>query len=185
MTTDDKKDTSDDATPTTAAADEELGKTENEPVAPLPTFRKRVQVLSDLTGMNLAELSGHRAPRADRLTVQELTVLLNMDPEVVVEQHRRRRQKSSSDVITKFGQANALKGDDLRLAEEVEKYGTITERKEMGRTETASIGSIEDHEGLEPPDDFVYNHVGLTSVQVRASPTLIFVIGLGFFCIDH
>lgn len=140
---------------------------ENDPVAPLPTFRKRVQVLSDLTGMNLAELAGSRAPRADRLTVSELTVLLNMDPEAVVRQHTRRRQKSSSDVITKFAQANALKGDDLRLAEEVEKYGTITERKELGRTEEASVGSIEQHEGLEPPDDFVYNHVGLTSVQVR------------------
>lgn len=176
MATDDKHkdDGSDEATLPTAAADEEMGmgrskseREENDPVAPLPTFRKRVQVLSDLTGMNLAELAGSRAPRADRLTVSELTVLLNMDPEAVVRQHTRRRQKSSSDVITKFAQANALKGDDLRLAEEVEKYGTITERKELGRTEEASVGSIEQHEGLEPPDDFVFNHVGLTSVQVR------------------
>ena len=59
-----------------------------------------------------------------------------------------------------------MKGDDLRLAEEVERFGTITERTEKGRTEAASIGTIEDHEGLEPPDDFVYNHIGLTSVQV-------------------
>eukprot|EP00970_Alexandrium_tamarense_P007266 scaffold1308_cov189-Alexandrium_tamarense.AAC.4 len=177
MATDDKHkdDGSDEATLPTAAADEEMGmgrskseREENDPVAPLPTFRKRVQVLSDLTGMNLAELAGSRAPRADRLTVSELTVLLNMDPEAVVRQHTRRRQKSSSDVITKFAQANALKGDDLRLAEEVEKYGTITERKELGRTEEASVGSIEQHEGLEPPDDFVYNHVGLTSVQAAA-----------------
>jgi hypothetical protein len=83
---------------------------EMETIAPLPTFRRRVQVLSDLTGMNLQELGGKSFSHADRLTVQDLTVLLNMDPEAVVHHAKRTRQKSSSDVLVKFSQANFLKG---------------------------------------------------------------------------
>lgn len=86
---------------------------EMEPIAPLPTFRKRVQVLSDLTGMNLQELAGQSSiSRADRLTVQDLTVLLNMDPGAVVQHAKRTRQRSSSDVLVKFSQANILKGGE-------------------------------------------------------------------------
>lgn len=57
--------------------------------------------------------------------------------------------------------------DDLRLAEEVATYGTAKARREAGRDETESIASIEKHDGIEPPDDFEYNHVGLSSARAE------------------
>lgn len=67
--------------------------------------------------------------------------------------------------LTKHSHSSVLviPADDLRLAEEVATYGTAKQRKEAGRDECESIASIEQHEGLEPPDDFQYNHVGLSS----------------------
>ena len=140
-------------------------------VAPLPGgFRKRVKVMSDITGMDLTAMAGNepgtsqrRYPRrVDRRTVSDLAIMLNLQAEVL-EKSQRRRQKSSSDVITKFGQAPALKGEDLRLAEEVSAYGTAKERLEKGMSDDESSRFIEEEEAL--PDDFKFNFEGLTAEE--------------------
>jgi len=177
------KDESDEVTELThpvRIGDFDLEKAEEEDaVAPLPmkSLRRRVQALSDLTGMNIADVAGQRsghlghndiarAPRVDRRTVSDLTVLLSMKPDAIVRQEGRRRQISSSDVIAKFSQ---FRGNyDLQLAEEVAAFGTASKREAMGRrmsTGSESTAEIEDNIGNSPPDDFVYNHEGLTSEE--------------------
>jgi H+-transporting ATPase len=158
---------------------------EDDDLAPLPpqrSFRRRVQALSDLTGMDIESVAAKttgdvvgelktvgttspRPRRADRRAVSDLTIMLNMKPEVVVATERR-RQKQTSDVVTKFGMA-VMDQDDLKLAEQVATYGTVTERQPDAAKGAPVI--IED-EAEGPPDaaDFEFNHVGLTSEEAAA-----------------
>lgn len=112
-----------------------------------------------------AYMSRARSPRLDRRTVSDMTILLNLKPEIINKQVTRHRQKSSTDVIAKFAQANLLKGEDLRLAEEVAAFGTFKERSKWGRSHEESLRDIEENEGVLPPDDFVFNFDGLTSEE--------------------
>jgi len=135
-------------------------------VGPLPpALKQRIKAMSDLTGMDVPTLVGHARPnehrrRADRKTVSDLTVMLNLGPEVLKEHSERRRQLSSSDVVTKFGYVPNLGNQDLRLAEEVSAYGIASERLKAGISDEESSVIIE---AEEIPVEFTYNYEGLTS----------------------
>ena len=142
---------------------------ENEDIAsPLPTerqFRRRVQVLSDLTGMDIPQ-------RFNRKTVSDLTVLLSLDPEKVkkARQQRENRRSLSTDMLFKNAYGTGMmRGDDLRLAEEVATFGTASQRLDRGRTDFESLRVIEgkDDDTVLDDDGFEYSTEGLTSEEAE------------------
>jgi H+-transporting ATPase len=119
-------------------------------------IRRHEKVVSDLTGMSVEDVR-KRVSQGDRKTVSDLFIMLNL-PE---EKHTRRtRQGSTSDVITKFNYVPNLAYDDLKLAEQVQAFGTAAKRKEQGIPESEHSKVFEGE-----TDIFVFNHVGLTSDQ--------------------
>ncbi|KAG7345865.1 plasma-membrane proton-efflux P-type ATPase [Nitzschia inconspicua] len=126
------------------------------------TFRPRVKALSDMAGMELAlPAVTHPRRRADRRSVSDIAALLNLPLEAAKETvYRRTRQ--SSDVLVKFGQAPALRQDDLRLAEHVAAFGPIADRKENGVDEDETMKLIE---GDDQEKFFKFNKTGLTSEE--------------------
>ena len=82
--------------------------------------------------------------------------------DMVVTQHlppsheHNRRQKTSTDVISKVGNATILHEDDLKLAEQVATYGTTKERGDA---------LVPNQEQFEEPEDFKFNSEGLTSSE--------------------
>jgi H+-transporting ATPase len=144
-------------------------------VAELPTtfpvshpLRSRVKAQSDLTGMDLeAKAFGvtRQKSRINYRSVSDISAMVHLAPEVVQTMEKRRRQRSSSDVLAKFGQVPLSGGDDLRLAEQIQTYGTRKERREAGISDEEIQSRIEQNEGVQPPDDFQFNHEGFTSAK--------------------
>jgi magnesium-transporting ATPase (P-type) len=124
-----------------------------------------VKSLSDLTGMltTNGDLSaGGRLKPGRNKTVSDISdmILKNRIPDD--ERVHRKRQKSSSDVITKFGYAPLLGYADLKLAEQVVALGTRSERQESGLSQKDFHQKIDEKEEFE---DFEFNHEGLTSEE--------------------
>jgi H+-transporting ATPase len=119
--------------------------------------QRHVKMVSDLTGMSVERVHT-RVSRGDRRTVSDLVLMLNLPEEKV---RTRARQRSSTDVLTKHGYAPNLGHADLKLAEEVRSYGTASQRKQQGISETEHIKRL----ASEEEDIFAYNHVGHTSVE--------------------
>jgi H+-transporting ATPase len=140
-------------------------------VGPLPpSLRKRVKVMSDLTGIGVSDMVGggtathdRRPRRANRKTVSDITIMLSLPPEVIKEQQERRKKvKTSSDVVAKFGYVKNLDGDDLKMAEDVAAYGTTKEREESGM----GLDEGEQEAGPEEPP-IELNHEGLTTAKAE------------------
>jgi H+-transporting ATPase len=133
-------------------------------VPTLSTVPHRVKVTSDVTGLankgNGVSLQASVA-RGSRKTVSDLILILHNHEEG----QKRGRRRSASDVITKFSSAPCLGNADLRMAEEVQAHGTFSERKAKGVSETGYDQRIEQQEGVDPPDDFFFNDVGLTTEE--------------------
>lgn len=130
----------------------------------------RAKVFSDITGMmppeNTILVSGPRSRPGKRTkTVSDITdLVISKHVQGGREQPSRRRQKSSSDVIVKFGQIPTLRFDDLKLAEEVQTYGALRDRVEQGSVSEKDFTEIiEEKEEFE--DEFEFNHKGLTSAE--------------------
>jgi H+-transporting ATPase len=125
----------------------------------------RIKTSSDVTGVTL-EGGVARPSRKDRRAVSDLVVMMNLPPEAET-QIKRRRQKSSSDVITRF-QEGALRDADLNFAERIQVDGTYRERQESGIKESTFVAQVEgEEEGFVAPDDFEFNHVGLTTAEAE------------------
>lgn len=124
-----------------------------------------VKSLSDLTGMlttNGDLTAGGRLKPGRYKTVSDISdmILKNRIPDD--ESVHRKRQKSSSDVITKFGYAPLLGYDDLKLAEHVVALGTRSKRQESGLSQIEFQQKINEKEEFEV---FEFNHEGLTSEE--------------------
>jgi len=139
------------------------------------SLRNRVKALSDVTGMDIPELAASNrhagrsamARRHDRRTVSDITLMLNIPPDVLARNATGRRKKQTSDVLVKFGQAGPLSQDDLRFAENLAAFGSTRERMEQGITEDASVSLVE---GGEEDEDLVFvdfNHDGLSSEEAE------------------
>jgi H+-transporting ATPase len=127
-------------------------------------FRKRVKALSDASGVLLAVPENEQTTRrADRRSISDVAALLALPPEAAKETAKR-RTRQSSDVLVKFGQATALRQDDLNLAEHVAAFGTASQRQEQGLTaeETEQLIEEDDQEKF-----FQFNHKGLTSEEAK------------------
>ena len=124
-----------------------------------PTRSRRVKAVSDVTAMVVEAKRGKRG--ANRRTVSDMVLFMSLPEEEHRTKKERTRQKSSTDVMTKFGYAPALKYDDLRLAEQVQARGTVKERRELGITDEAFEKEVEEDEEEIP--EFPLNHNGLTS----------------------
>jgi magnesium-transporting ATPase (P-type) len=129
-----------------------------------------MKTTSDTTGLLFSDgsnMPGGRArpSRKDRRAVSDLVVMMNLSPEAEG-QIKRRRQKSSSDVITRF-QEHAFRDADLRFAEKIQTEGTYRERQESGMKEAMLVAEVEKEDGVDVPDDFEFNHVGLTSAEAE------------------
>jgi magnesium-transporting ATPase (P-type) len=126
------------------------------------------KVLSDVTGMNHGQSASGtgratpRIPRANRRSVSDMVLRMNLPPKATT---RRRREKSSSDVLTKFGHVPQLGDADLRMAEEIEASGTYTERRATGISEDDYIKRIDEKDSYEPPEEFEFNEIGLSSEE--------------------
>jgi H+-transporting ATPase len=108
----------------------------------------------------------HQQPsRRDRRTLSDM-VLLNALPPVPESGPRRRREKSTPDVIAKFGSSTIIGQDDLRFAEEIQAYGTIKERQESGIPEDMIQHNVE-HDDKELYDGFEFNHKGLSTDEAK------------------
>jgi H+-transporting ATPase len=142
---------------------------------PHRSFRHRVKAFSDMTGMDIeraaakttgsimGDLSGAATTQsADRRAVSDMAIMLNLKPDVLVATERR-RQRQTSDIVTMCGMA-VMAQDDLKLAEQVATYGTVTERQ--AEKEAAVIE--EEAEGPPEAGDFEFNHAGLTEVEAAA-----------------
>lgn len=107
------------------------------------------------------------AHKKDRKAVSDLVVMMNLPPEAE-EQVKRRRQRSSSDVVARF-QENAMRDADLKFAERIQTDGTYRERQESGMKESMFVAQVDaEEEGVKVPDDFEFNHVGLTTAEAEA-----------------
>jgi Cation transporter/ATPase, N-terminus len=108
---------------------------------------------------------GHH--RKDKKTLSDLVVMNNLPPEAE-EQLKRRRQRSSSDVVARF-QENAMRDADLKFAERIQTDGTYRERQESGMKESMFVAQVDaEEDGVKVPDDFEFNHVGLTTAEAEA-----------------
>lgn len=121
----------------------------------LPASVPRDKMFSDITGMG----GGRRRSK----TVSDIS-------DLIIAKHLpaprpRQRQKSSADVLIKFGQANVLKYEDLKLADKITALGTRTERLEQGISDHDFKTSIEEKEQYEK--DFPFNTKGLTSEEAE------------------
>jgi magnesium-transporting ATPase (P-type) len=126
------------------------------------------KVLSDVTGMNHGQSASGagrttpRIPRSNRRSVSDMVLLMHLPPKAAT---RREHQKSSSDVLTKFGYVPQLQDADLRMAEEIEASGTYTERRTAGISEDDHIKRIDQKESYEAPAEFEFNEMGLSSEE--------------------
>ena len=115
---------------------------------------------SDIAGMEEAGIdAGVNPPRGRKKTGSDISDMV-LDKHLPEEERNRKRQVSASDLVTTFNQSPVLGYDDLKLADNVAAYGTETERK----------GTImeDDFQALLKDgevDNFVFNHVGLTSAE--------------------
>jgi magnesium-transporting ATPase (P-type) len=112
----------------------------------------RVKIHSDMTGMTTADNrylgdafhAKHRdARRKTRSDLSSLVLANNLPAH-----HHHQRQKSSADVLTKFGTAPVLSYDDLKLADSIATYGTRSERQASGISDkdfADKIGEKEDY----------------------------------------
>jgi H+-transporting ATPase len=126
----------------------------------------RIKTSSDLTGLKttididpsaLPQDGSHR--RKTVSDISDMVIVNNLPPEA---RKPRRRQKSSSDVIAKFGQAPVLRYDDLRMAEEIAAAGTRRVRQKSG------VSDEDFHEKIEEePEAFDFNDTGLTSKEAE------------------
>jgi H+-transporting ATPase len=118
-------------------------------------LQSKIKTQSDITGMGLHTKP---LPRRRIKAVSDISDLV-LDKRLPVES-KRRRQVSSSDVITKFGQAPVLRFDDLNLADQVAAYGTVNERKT-----SISEAEFEDLLKGDEVEEFAYNFEGLTAEE--------------------
>ena len=115
---------------------------------------------SDIAGMEEAGIdAGVNPPRGRKKTGSDISDMV-LGKHLPEEERSRKRQVSASDLVTTFNQSPVLGYDDLKLADNVAAYGTETERK----------GTImeDDFQALLKDgevDNFVFNHVGLTSAE--------------------
>jgi H+-transporting ATPase len=129
----------------------------------MQNIRKREKILSDVTGMKLDTVR-QRVQRGDRRTLSDLVAMMNLPEEVA--SRPRRRQISSNDVVRRMQDTAGLA--DLRMAEEVLAHGTLTERQEQGISQEEHEQKLaQKAEGIEPPDDFVFNKVGFTTEEAE------------------
>jgi H+-transporting ATPase len=133
----------------------------DEPTSLLPA---RVKTTSDITGMTGGGSGGvSEQPKGPRRRKTKSDLVLMMTLPTDHEEKTRRRQKSSSDLITKWGYAPSLGYDDLRMAETLHETGTRRERQKSGLSDSEFKAKIEEQTIQE--DEFVLNHVGLTSEE--------------------
>ena len=121
----------------------------------------RVRVTSDITGMSV----GQQVPRHRRKKVVSDISDLVGQKYVPEEKVRRRRTKSSTDLITKFGQAPSLRYDDLKMAEYVAGYGAKTERLATGSISEADFEELLAEK--EEYEEFEFNEKGLTTEEAE------------------
>jgi H+-transporting ATPase len=124
---------------------------------PAPTRKK---VLSDISGMphSASPVKGRR-----KKTISDISDMVAQKyiPAAEPGRPRRRRVKSTTDIITKFGQAPALRYDDLKYAEEIAAYGDANERTTTGSVSEADLQEMMEDE-VSP---FEFNFKGLTSEE--------------------
>jgi E1-E2 ATPase/Cation transporter/ATPase, N-terminus len=127
-------------------------------------FRHLLQALSEQTGVDIEQqvVSPRNIDGKPNLhTASDVSILLNLRPEVAL--GHLRRDATSADVVTKET-STTLHDEDLRLAEEIAAYGTLSRRKDrISKEQEDHI--IEDHKGIQPPTDFVFNSDGLSSAE--------------------
>jgi len=118
----------------------------------------RMKSPSDVTGM------GREAPGRRKKVVSDISELVGQKyvPDNKV---RRRRTKSSTDLITKFGQAPTLRFDDLKMAEYVAGYGDKTERVSTGSISEADFEELMAEK--EEFEEFEFNEKGLTTEKAE------------------
>ena len=119
----------------------------------------RMKSPSDITGMSSGAPRGRR-----KKIVSDISDLVGQKY-VPEEKARRRRTKSSTDLITKFGQAPSLRYDDLKMAEYVAGYGDKTERVATGSISEADFEELLAEK--EEFEEFAFNEKGLTSEEAE------------------
>lgn len=119
----------------------------------------RKKTTSDITGI------GFQRPRHGRKKVVSDISHLVGQKYVPAERVRRRRTKSTTDLITKFGQAPSLRFDDLKMAEFIAGYGDKTERVSTGSISEADFEEL--LERKEAYEEFEFNDDGLTSAEAE------------------
>jgi Cation transporter/ATPase, N-terminus len=113
-------------------------------------------------------VEGPDGRRKDKKAISDLVVMANMSEEAG-DQIKRRRQRSSSDVVARFQDA-AMRDADLKFAEKIGTDGTYRERQESGMKESMFVAQVDaEEDGVKVPDDFVFNHVGLTTAEAEAA----------------
>ena len=123
----------------------------------LPHIVRSKMIYSDITGMKANELL-----MPSRHTRSDISDMF-LEHKLPSRSHPyRRRQISSSDVITKSGQAPNLRYEDLKLADAVASYGTRRVRQASGISDKQFTDTIEEHRE-EEFEDFHYG--GLSSEQ--------------------
>jgi H+-transporting ATPase len=121
----------------------------------------RTKVLSDISGM---PVSAHPVKGRRKKTTSDISDMVAQKYIPNETGHpRRRRTKSSTDLITKFGQAPILRYDDLKYAEEIAAYGDANERLTTGSVSEADLQEIMEEEVL----PFEFNFTGLTSEEAQ------------------
>ena len=115
-----------------------------------------------VTSMRKIQADMERTGRAGRKKTSSDISDMVLDKHLPEGERDRKRQVSASDLVTTFNQSPVLGYDDLKLADNVAAYGTTAERQGTIKEDDFQAMMKEGEE-----DDFVFNHVGLTSAEAE------------------
>ena len=115
-----------------------------------------------VTSMRKIQADMERTGRAGRKKTSSDISDMVLEKHLPEGERSRKRQVSASDLVTTFNQSPVLGYDDLKLADNVAAYGTTAERQGTIKEDDFQAMMKEGEE-----DDFVFNHVGLTSAEAE------------------
>ena len=115
-----------------------------------------------VTSMRKIQADMERTGRAGRKKTSSDISDMVLEKHLPEGERSRKRQVSASDLVTTFNQSPVLGYDDLKLADNVAAYGTTAERQGTIKEDDFQAMMKEGEE-----DDFVFNHIGLTSAEAE------------------